>query len=131
MYIVICYAAYLMIGLTTTVLVAKALHRSGRRFLVDAFHGDGELADSVNRLLVVGFYLVNVGFLTTALSTTSEVNSARSAIELVSDQTGVALIVLGGMHFFNLFVLNRLRRRGQADLRPPVPPTARIPIATA
>jgi hypothetical protein len=54
------------------------------------------------------------------------VTSARAAIELVSDKIGVVLIVLGVMHFFNLYVFNRLRRRGQADIRPPLPPDARI-----
>jgi hypothetical protein len=126
MYIIACYAAYLAISLVATVWVARTLHKNGRTFLVDAFHGNRELADSVNHLLVVGFYLINIGYVTLALHTADQVTSARAAIELVSDKIGVVLIVLGVMHFFNLYVFNRLRRRGQADLRPPLPPDARI-----
>jgi hypothetical protein len=126
MYIIACYATYLAISLTATVWVARTLHHNGRSFLVDAFHGNRELADSVNHLLVVGFYLINVGYVTLALHTPAEVTTTRSAIELVCDKIGVVLIVLGVMHFFNLYVFNRLRRRGQADFRPPFPPDARI-----
>ncbi|HXS93336.1 MAG TPA: hypothetical protein VN736_01960 [Candidatus Limnocylindrales bacterium] len=130
MYIVVCYVIYLAVSLAVTVCVARTLHRNGRAFLLEAFHGNTDLADSVNHLLVVGFYLINVGYVTLALRTGAEVGDARNAIELVCDKIGMVLIVLGGMHFFNIYVFNRLRRRGQADLRPPLPPDSRIPIAS-
>ena len=128
MYILVCYVGYLAISLITTVWVAQTLRRNGRAFLIDAFHGNAELADSVNHLLVVGFYLINVGYVTLALRTSAEVATARSAIELICDKFGLVLMVLGAMHFFNLYVFHHLRRRGQADLRPPLPPDGRIPI---
>jgi hypothetical protein len=112
MYIVIAYAVYLAISLALTVWVARTLERNGRIFLVDAFQGNAGLADSVNRLLVVGFYLINAGYVTLALSTSGSLGSARAAMELVSDKIGVVLLVLGGMHFFNLYVFHRLRKRG-------------------
>jgi hypothetical protein len=129
MYIVFCYAVYLAISLATTIWVAQTLQANGRSFLVDAFHGNRELADSVNRLLVVGFYLINIGYVTLELRTYSDAATLRAAIELVCDKIGLVLIVLGAMHFFNLYVFNRMRRRGRADLRPPFPPDARIEFA--
>ena len=88
--------------------------------MVDAFHGNTELADSVNHLLVVGFYLINIGYVTLALRATETLNTLRSAIELVSDKVGLVLLVLGFMHFFNLFVFSRIRKRARAGskLRP-------------
>jgi hypothetical protein len=82
---------------------------------VDAFHGNTELADSVNHLLVVGFYLINIGYVTLALRTEGNLFSFRSAIELVSDKLGIVLLVLGGMHFFNLYVFSRMRKRSRAN----------------
>lgn len=126
MYIVVCYVTYLVISLTATIWVARTLRHNGRTFLIDAFHGNSQLADSVNHLLVAGFYLINVGYVTVALRTTAQVANARTAIELVCDKLGLVLIVLGTMHFLNLYVFSRLRRRGQAELRPPLPADARI-----
>ena len=60
MYIVVCYVAYLAASLAVTVWVARTLRHNGRAFLIEAFHGNRQLADSVNHLLVVGFYLINV-----------------------------------------------------------------------
>jgi len=138
MYIVGCYVSYLLISLAVTIWVARTLHKNGRVFLVDAFHGNTELADSVNHLLVVGFYLINIGYVTLALKTTENLVTLRSAIELVSDKMGVVLLVLGGMHFFNLFVFSRMRKRAQVRTAPafaypsqnPMPNPMAAPMAT-
>ncbi len=121
MYIVISYIAYMVISLAVTIWVATTLRRNGRVFLVDAFHGNSELADSVNHLLVVGFYLVNIGYVTLALHTYVTLDSTRAAIELVCDKIGVVLLVLGLMHFLNLYVFNRLRKRGREHPHQPPP----------
>jgi len=127
MFIVYVYVLYLAISLAVTVWVAGTLHKNGRIFLVHAFQGNTELADSINHLLVVGFYLINLGYVTLALRNSYAADTPRQAIELVSDKVGTILVVLGIMHFLNLYVFNRLRRRGQEYLDPPpLPPSARL-----
>jgi hypothetical protein len=116
MFIVGCYISYLVICLGVTIWVARTLHKNGRVFLIDAFHGDTALADSVNHLLVVGFYLINIGYVSITLSVTQNVDSLRQAIEMVSDKVGLVLLVLGFMHFFNLFVFSRIRKRSRASV---------------
>ncbi|MBV8631228.1 MAG: hypothetical protein JOZ83_09915 [Silvibacterium sp.] len=111
MAIVACYSSYLAISIALTVWVARTLYRSGRIFLLDAFHGNEGLADSVNHLLVVGFYLINIGYIALALKTTNPLATVRGAIELESTKIGVVLLILGGMHFFNMYVLARMRSR--------------------
>jgi len=106
MYIVWSYFAYLAISLAVTIWVARTLHKNGRIFLVDAFHSNIELADSVNHLLVVGFYLVNIGYVTLTLRTGASLASLRESIELLSDKIGMVLVVLGIMRFSNLYVFS-------------------------
>ena len=116
-----CYFSYLAITIALTIWVARTLHRSGRVFLVDAFHGNEELADSVNHLLVVGFYLINVGYIALALRTDSPMSTFREIIELESVKIGVVLLILGAMHFFNVFVFARMRNRATNRPAPPQP----------
>jgi hypothetical protein len=129
--IVVSYLVYLLISVTLTVWVARTLSKRGAIFLVDAFHGNAELAASVNHLLVVGFYLINIGFVTLALKSDAVVTTSRAAIELLSDKLGFVLLALGGMHFFNLFVFSRIRAHGQhnSPRRPPVAPDAVLKVA--
>lgn len=114
-----CYFSYLAISIGVTIWVAHTLHKNGRVFLLDAFHGNAELADSVNHLLVVGFYLINVGYIALALSTTSSMATLRAVIELESVKIGVVLLILGAMHFFNILVFAKMRRRGTTGVQPP------------
>ena len=123
--VVITYLAYVTLSFVLTVWVARTLHKNGRIFLVDVFGGDVAMADSVNHLLVVGFCLINLGYVALALKLGYSVENAQQSIEALSSKIGEVSLVLGGMHFFNLYVFTRLRRR--AALRtapPPVEPTA-------
>ena len=119
------YLVYLAISIALTIWLARTLHKNGRVFLVDVFHGNESLADSVNHLLVVGFYLINFGYVSMALKLGYVVANAEQAIEALSVKIGMVLIVLGGMHFFNLFIFSRMRRRSHGrPSHPPVGPDA-------
>src|SRR5437879_7393958 len=96
------YLAYLALSITLTVWVGHTLHKNGRPFLVHAFDGNALLADSINNLLLVGFYLVNFGFVSLALKTSDPVNDTQQAIEVLSMKVGMVLLVLGVMHFVNM-----------------------------
>lgn len=123
---VITYGCYIAISLPLTVWVARNLHKNGRVFLVDCFHGNEALADSVNQLLVVGFCLVNFGFVSLYLKVAQEVADARGVFEALSAKLGVVLLVLGGMHFFNLLVFTKLRKRAIWEKSPPPMPPAGV-----
>ena len=114
-YVTACYTSYLLISVALTVWVARTLHRSGRVFLLDACRGKADLADSINQLLVVGFYLVNVGYIALALKTSDSLQNLREVIEVESAKLGVVLLILGAMHFLNILVLTRLRSHSGAS----------------
>jgi TRAP-type C4-dicarboxylate transport system permease large subunit len=128
-YLVETYVAYLVISIGLTIWVARTLHKNGRIFLVDAFLGNEKLADSVNHLLVVGFYLINIGFVAFALKESARPKDLAESIEVLSTKVGLVLLVLGVMHFFNLYVFTKLRKRAMLrHLPPPVSPQERIAV---
>jgi hypothetical protein len=117
------YLSYLALSIALTVWVGHTLHKNGRPFLVHAFDGNTTLADSINNLLLVGFYLINFGWVSLALKTQSPVDNPQQAIEVLSVKVGMVLFVLGGMHFFNMHMLHKLGRRATTRLgtTPPRP----------
>ncbi len=127
-WIVITYLAYLTISLALTIWVARTLHKNGRIFLVDSFLGNERLADSVNHLLVVGFYLINIGYVTLALKYGVTAVTLQEGLETLSTKVGLVLLVLGFMHFFNLLVFTRMRRRAVSHRPPPLGPTPGLPV---
>ena len=120
---VIAYVIYLLVSIALTIWVARTLSRNGRIFLADVLKGNEKLAEAVNHLLVVGFYLVNLGFVALYLSGDQTIEDTRGIFEALSTKLGVVLLVLGVMHLGNVYVLNRIRRRGILE-REQVPPVA-------
>ena len=133
MLVVYAYVVYVLVSVGLTIWVARTLHKNGRIFLVDAFHGNEPMADSVNHLLVVGFYLINIGFVCLALKYGQPPQSLQEAFEYLGTKIGMVLLVLGGMHFFNMFNFDKMRRKAkhseQVDRMMATPPN--VEVATA
>ncbi len=126
------YIAYLLIAVPLTIWVASTLSSNGRVFLEDVFAGSEALAGAVNRLLVVGFYLLNLGFVSLYLRIGTEVPDLRGLVEELSVKIGVVTLVLGIVHFVNVFVFNSIRRRHRLEsLRTaPVMPQGQLAYST-
>ncbi|MEZ0064947.1 hypothetical protein ABIA32_000935 [Streptacidiphilus sp. MAP12-20] len=123
---VITYVVYLVLSIALTIWVGRTLSRSGKVFLADVFHGNDKLADAVNHLLVVGFYLVNLGFVALWLrGGQNDVRDVVGVFQALSYKVGTVLLVLGVLHLVNVYVLNRFRRGSalRQEPRPPMPPT--------
>ncbi|MET8150737.1 hypothetical protein ACIBSW_02275 [Actinoplanes sp. NPDC049668] len=123
------YLAYVVVSVGLTVWVATTLSRNGLVFLEDVF-ADSRLARAVNQLLVMGFYLLNLGYVAVAMRSSADVPDAAKALETLSYKIGFVLLVLGVLHVCNVFLLNRYRRgrlRQQQTL-PPLPPAGRLPM---
>jgi hypothetical protein len=115
------YVIYLSASAALTVWVGSTLYRNGRVFLVSVFKETG-LADSVNHLLVVGFYLVNLGAAAILINGGGAPRTFADMIQETVTRIGVVLLVLGTMHFCNMFVLHLLRRPLRQQAAPPPAP---------
>jgi len=126
----IAYALYLLISVAITIWVARTLSKTGEFFLVQGFGHNADIARSTNHLLVVGFYLVNIGFITLTLSIGAEPTTIPETIRFLSSKVGLAVIVVGGMHFFNMSAIAGFGRKVGRWLTEegPAQPARREPI---
>ena len=107
----VSYALYLLISIGMTVWVARTLSTNGEVFLIECFGHDSVLAKSTNHLLVVGFYLVNIGFILLTLQFGRPPETSPEAIRFVATKVGLAVMILGGMHFFNMHAIAKFGRK--------------------
>jgi len=124
---VVTYLLYLALAMPLTVWVARALNRHGQAFLNDVFSGDTDLARSVNKLLVIGFYLLNLGYVALFMTSHARVATGRQLMEVLSAKVGGVAVVLGVVHLANVWAFNAFRRRAllRARALPPVEPSGR------
>jgi hypothetical protein len=136
----ISYWLYLAVSIGMTVWVARTLSKNGEVFLVKCFGQDEELAKSTNHLLVIGFYLINIGFICFRLGGWDAL--AQDLVPYVGSKIGISVLVLGAMHFFNMIMIakfgrtvsnwvrvNERQQMHQNDMPPPLPQQAytRVP----
>jgi hypothetical protein len=126
-FLFVVYAVYILVAVGLTAWLARTLFRSGVAFLHDVFADKPELAEAVNRLLVVGFYMLNLGYGLYLLRADQGLN-AFASLQFLVNRLSILLVVLGGIHFVNVFVFWRIRlHREQGQLPPPVAPHLVLP----
>lgn len=109
--LVLVYLPYAAIAVTLTIWLARALSRHGEVFLRAVFPQRADLATAINQLLVIGFYLVNLGWALLLLRADRvNVISVTEAVALLTERLGTLLLLLGLAHLVNLYVFHRIRR---------------------
>jgi len=103
------YSLYIIISILITIFVSRTLSKNGEIYLIDGFNGNDELAKSVNHMLVVGFYLLNLGFVLLRMQSGKLINSVEGIIVYLSANLGLVLFALGIAHFFNMFIIHKFR----------------------
>jgi hypothetical protein len=117
--LVTVYCVYAGASVALTVWLARTLSKSGEVFLDDVFVDNPRMAPAVNRLLVVGFYLLNLGYAFVTLKAGADSLTPVQAMETLAAKLGALLISLGVIHFGNMYLFHRIRRRSQIRLAPP------------
>ena len=121
-YLVHIYAFYFAAAVVLTIWLARTLFASGETFLTEVFADNQAMARAVNRLLVVGFYLLNLGYALVWMKASGAATTFE-AIEVLAYKLGSLLLVLGALHFANLYLFHRIRQRNRmVDMPPPVNP---------
>ena len=125
-YLISVYVLYGLVSVGLTMWLARTLYQNGAVFLEDVFDNDLRMAVAVNKLLVTGFYMLNLGYAFLLLQANAA-DDALSAVEILVRKLGLLLVSLGVIHFANMYLFYRLRRRARlADLPPPVVPQATL-----
>ncbi|MEM7141975.1 MAG: hypothetical protein AAF548_13190 [Actinomycetota bacterium] len=120
------YLLYAIAAVVLTGVLARTLFRNGKVFLADVFEENEGMAEAVNHLLVVGFYMLNLGY-AFIIFRTEETATAIEATENLVTKLGILLLSLGVIHFVNIAVFWRMRRRNQVELElPPVQATTLV-----
>ena len=124
--ILLSYAVYSAVATLLTIGLARTLSHHGHVFLEDVFPDRPTLAKSINQLLVVGFFMLNLGYAFFLLRQNTPANG-QAAFEGLAQRLGVLLVSLAGIHFVNVMVFWKIRRSQKLrELAPPLAPSMTI-----
>lgn len=102
---------YLLIAVNTTYFLGKSLNKHGEHFLRVIFKERMEIVLPVNKILLIGFYLVNIGLVLMFHSAQATIDNLKDSILYLSIKIGITYIVIALMHYLNLFVFILIESR--------------------
>jgi hypothetical protein len=110
-YNVITYCLYLLITLFVILYVGNLLFRNGCPFLLNTFGGNVQLADAINKILLAGYYLINIGYAVIVLKVWKKVASLQEMMDVLGSKAGTIILGLGIIHIINVITLVAIGRK--------------------
>jgi hypothetical protein len=101
----IAYILYLIITYIITVRVGFIFYRNGRVFILELLHQDVQLTDFINRILLTGYYLLNLGYAALMLRSWDTILTWTALSLSIVTMTGKIMLTLAVIHFCNMAVI--------------------------
>jgi hypothetical protein len=98
------FIIYLLITWFITVHVGLIFYRNGKSYILNLL-GDEKLTLFINRILLIGYYLLNLGYVTMTIRFGKTIHSWAEVITSICTRTGKIMCMLGVIHFFNMAIL--------------------------
>jgi len=101
-YNIAAYAVFVALMVFLIVYVGRYFYTNGRIFILSLFGGNAPLADSVNTILLAGYYLLNIGYAFLRLRGWPPVTDLESGLSTLSTNAGGIILILAFIHYFNM-----------------------------
>lgn len=107
---ILSYIIYGIITFYITVKVGWICYKNGIHFIQLELQ-DEQIAQSVNKLLLVGYYLLNLGYALSMIYTWNTIHNQLELISALSYRTAYIILGLGCLHYFNIAMIALLRKK--------------------
>ncbi len=99
------YLLFFPAMLAIAVYVAQVCHRHGRIWMLRIFHDDAAFVDAVNNILLVGCYVVNLGYIALCVAHWEPIAGVDEMIGALRTRIATILFTLAALHYQNIAVL--------------------------
>lgn len=104
-YNIIGYLIFIVIIGLVIVFVGKICYRNGNIFVSELIPGHLNVCQQINKMLLVAYYLLNIGYCAMTLVGWEEINSSLQLIEVLSIKVATIVCILSILHYLNILVL--------------------------
>jgi hypothetical protein len=107
----LAYILYLFITYLITVHVGLRFYRNGRVYILRLLHGDEKMTDSINHILLIGYYLLNLGYAALMINTWETISTWTELVASICTMTGKIMLTLAVIHFCNMAAIYLISRK--------------------
>lgn len=99
---IIGYIIFFIVIYVVTIHIGLVFYRNGAHYLHMLLPNDQHLVDSINHLLLIGYYLLNLGYSTVSIIKWPEILTVAELISYLAGHAGFIIFMLALIHYFNM-----------------------------
>ena len=104
------YITFMALMVFIIVYVGRYFYTHGRVFIIALLKGNVSLADSINRLLLVGYYLLNIGYTFLRLRQWTKISTVEAWCSSLALNMGTLTLILALLHYGNMLAIYYLSK---------------------
>lgn len=104
---IIGYIIYLSITSIIIIKVGKLCYDNGNIFVSQLIPNHEELCHQINKILLTGYYLLNLGYCAMTIISWEKINFSNQLIEIIATKSAIIILTIGFMHYINIFLLTK------------------------
>lgn len=101
----VAYALFLAITIYIIVVVGRVCYRNGNVYVNELLPGHEDLCLKINKLLLTGYYLINIGYAAMTLITWQPILNLNNLLEVITANTAIIIFILSVLHYANIFLI--------------------------
>ncbi len=102
---ILSYSIYLSITAIIIIVVGQILYKNGNVFVTQLIPNHEELCKKVNTNLLLGYYLLNLGYCAITILSWEKIETANQLIGIIAYKTSIILFIIGILHYVNIFMI--------------------------
>jgi len=104
---IIGYLVYLCITSIVVVRVGKTCYTNGNIYVSQLIPEHEDICKKTNNVLLVGYYLLNLGYCATTLISWEQILSVDQMVEVISIKTASIITLISILHYINIFLITK------------------------
>ncbi|MFC7773742.1 hypothetical protein [Flavobacterium sp. GCM10027622] len=99
------YVIFLIIISYIILVVGKICYRNGNIYVASLIPEHMDLCQQINKMLLIGYYLVNLGYSAMTIVNWEAITSIQQLVEIIATKTAIIVLLLSLLHYTTIFIL--------------------------
>ncbi|SHM22471.1 hypothetical protein [Flavobacterium chilense] len=104
---IIGYFIYLGITIFIILKVGKICYKNGNIYVADLIPNHADICQKINQVLLLAYYLLNIGYCAMTLISWQKIVSFSQLIETIGIKTSIIVFIISILHYLNIFIITK------------------------
>jgi hypothetical protein len=96
------YILYTLLSSIIIIRVGDLCYKNGKIYILNYFPNNINFGNSINRLLRIAYYCLNIGLTVWMLQSLKEIHTVTESISEICIRLSYILLIIGTLHFINI-----------------------------